>query len=144
MLFPGRIGTRFTLGLRGTQVTPGAASIAVKVTAVRWWPNGRWTPLSRVVSLRLPAGSPLAKDGTRAGASRSSAAQRLDGELTVFTGPAKVTKEALRGDDGALRATRIRQADGTMLDLEPKPDGPPEDEPADDGDGETEAPPRPF
>jgi hypothetical protein len=61
--------------------------------------------------------------------------------VTVFTSPAKVTREALRGEDGALRASRIRQADGSTIDLEAREEEPEvEDEPA----PEETAPPRPF
>jgi hypothetical protein len=139
LLFPGRLGARFTLALRGARATAGRGSIAVTVTAVRWWPNGRWTPLERVVSLRLPAGSPLSTDGgTRSGPPAATGAQRLAGDVVVFTSPAKVTKEALRGEDGALRAARLRQADGTTLDLAPPPPqepDPDESDPGTDGEG---------
>jgi hypothetical protein len=95
------------------------------------------------VSLRLPSGSPLANaQGTRSGASRDTSA--TDDAVTVFTAPAKVTKEALRGEEGALRATRIRQADGTTLELEPQPEEPDPDPDGDETDTgeETPEPPR--
>ena len=104
LLFPGRLGTRFTLGLRGVVLGVGPQRLTMRVSAVRWWPNGRWTDLDdRVVSLWMPAGAPL-------GASD---------ERTVFTRPAKVTAAALRGDDGVLRAARVLESDGTTVQLDP-------------------------
>jgi hypothetical protein len=123
LLFPGRVGTRFALGLRGVLVGVGPGRLTVRASAVRWWPNGRWVTLAdRVVTLRLPAGATISRsEGTRAGASRSDARD----DVTVFTAPAKVTPEALRGDDFALRAARILEPDGRMLELEPtEPDQP--------------------
>ena len=110
------------------------------VTAVRWWPNGRWIELeNRIVSLKLPAGSPLAgQDGERTGASRAS--RSAEGDATVFTAPAKVTPQALRGEDGALRATRLLEADGTVVLLEPEPED--DDEPPAAGRTEDGDPPR--
>src|SRR4051794_28890966 len=42
LLFPGRLGSRFTVGLRGTPTSIGGGSLTMQVTAVRWWPGGRW------------------------------------------------------------------------------------------------------
>ena len=122
LLFPGRLGTRFALGLRGVLVGVGPGRLTVRASAVRWWPNGRWVTLDdRVVTLRLPADAAIPGfGGTRGGASRAGATD----EVTVFTAPAKVTAEALRGEVGALRADRILEQDGSVLDLEPtQPDG---------------------
>ena len=106
LLFPGRLGTRFTLGLRGVVLGAGTQRLTMRVSAVRWWPNGRWTQLDdRVVSLWTPAGAPPV----------SAAADRR----TVFTSPGKVTAEALRGEDGVLRASRLLDSDGTVTALEP-------------------------
>jgi hypothetical protein len=144
LLFPGRVGSRFALGLRGVVLGVGPARLTMRVSAVRWWPNGRWTALDgRVVTLRLPAGSPLAaSSGTRSGASRS-APRQVAGDVTVFTTPARVTAAALRGEDDVLRAERLLDADGTELALDPVAPGDPAD--GEDGDAVTEEqPPRPF
>ena len=121
LLFPGRVGARFSLGLRGIVRGIAPGRLTMGVTAVRWWPNGRWIELdNRIVSLKLPAGSPLAgQHGERTGASRLS--HSAEGVATVFTTPAKVTPQTLRGEDGALRATRLLEADGTVVSLEPEP-----------------------
>jgi peptidase M23-like protein len=113
LLFPGRLGSRFALGLRGVTLGTSTTTLTVRVHAVRWWPGGRWTPLERVVTLSAPPGSTGAEQGTRSGASRSDA-----DDLTVFTTPAQVTAKALRGEDGVLRASRIVKPDGTVVDLE--------------------------
>ena len=122
LLFPGRLGTRFSLGLRGTPVAAVADRLTVDVTSVRWWPGGRWTPLARTVSLAVdPAVAADARLGelvsaqARAAQSRTAAA----GTMTVFTAPAKVTEDALRGDAGALTAARLTTSDGTVVSLDP-------------------------
>ena len=45
LLFPGRIGSPFSLGLRGVPVAAGGGTLELRVTSVRWWPGGRWTPV---------------------------------------------------------------------------------------------------
>ncbi len=139
LLFPGRLGAQFSLGLRGVVRGVAPGRLTMGVTAVRWWPNGRWIELeNRIVSLKLPAGSPLAsEDGVRTGASR--AGRSSDGDATVFTAPAKVTAQALRGEDGALRATRLLEGDGTLVLLEPEQEAEPWPPLNSDED-----PPRPF
>ncbi len=136
LLFPGRLGARFSLGLRGVVRGVAPGRLTMGVTAVRWWPNGRWIELdTRIVSLKLPAGSPLvSQDGERTGASR--ARRSADGDTTVFTTKAKVTPQALRAEDGALRATRILEADGTLVLLEPKPDDDDDPPPPSEEDGD--------
>jgi hypothetical protein len=118
LLFPGRLGTRFALGLRGVLVGVRPDRLIVRTSAVRWWPNGHWVSLrDRVVTLELPAGAAIGNSGgTRGGASRAQSSA----DVTVFTATAKVTAEALRGEDGALRADRILGQDGSVLELEPE------------------------
>ena len=141
LLFPGRLGARFSLGLRGDMLSGGPKRLTMRVSAVRWWPNGRWTELDgRVVSLWIPAGSSLGQqEGALSGSSQARRA--VDGERTVFTSPAKVTAEALRGEDGVLRAARILADDGTVVDLAPPTDDP-ETPPTDDEDPPSR--PQPF
>jgi peptidase M23-like protein len=138
LLFPGRLGARFTLGLRGVVRGAVPGRLTMGVTAVRWWPNGRWIELEdRIVMLKLPSGSPLTgQGGERTGASVSK--QAVDGDATVFTSPAKVTPQALRGEEGALRASRLLEPSGKVVLLEPDA-GADDDPPTDD-----DPPPRPF
>ena len=55
LLFPGRLGASFSLGLRGEPVGAGEGLLRIRVTAVRWWPGGQWTSLvrDRVVTLKV-------------------------------------------------------------------------------------------
>jgi hypothetical protein len=122
LLFPGRIGARFSLGLRGAPIALADDRLTLGVTAVRWWPGGRWTPLERTVSLAV---DPTAATEARLAelvSARSRAAQNRAGagDVTVFTAPAKVTEEALRGDPGALAAARLTTPDGAVLPLDPR------------------------
>lgn len=136
LLFPARIGARFTVGLRGTPVAAGGGTLTLKVSAVRWWPGGRWTPVgSRVVKLGVAKAASI--DATLAPAvgrvesrTLASAAPPL---VTAFTVPARATAEALRGDPGALVAARVTRPGGTLVETEP-PDEP-EEEPATEGEG---------
>jgi hypothetical protein len=112
LLFPGRIGKKVVVGLRGTRVGSAPGRLTMRVVAVRWWPGGRWTTLGgRVVSLRVPPESDQA--------AALDLAVRGDRPATVFTAPARATAEALRGYDGALVAARVIGADGTQLELAP-------------------------
>ncbi len=122
LLFPGRIGSRFSLGLRGTPVALTGDRLTLGTTEVRWWPGGRWTPLQRTVSLAVDPGA--AADGRLAElvSARARAAQSRAGagDVTVFTATAKVTADALRGDPGALAAARLTTPDGAVLALDPR------------------------
>jgi hypothetical protein len=145
LLFPGRLGAKFTLGLRGEVLRGGPQSLTMRVSAVRWWPNGRWTDLSdRVVSLWAPADSPYASaTTTRSG--QSVGRRSGTGERTVFTSPARVTAAALRGEDGVLKAARVLEPDGTTVDLVQGATDP-SDDATDDADPDTgdDYPPRPY
>ena len=60
--------------------------------------------------------------------------------ITVFTSPAKVTAEAIRGDPEALAAARITRPGGTLVPIDPVDEADPEA----DSDEEPQPPPRPF
>jgi Peptidase family M23 len=140
LLFPGGIGTRFALGLRGAPVALEGDRLTLDVTAVRWWPGGRWTPLERTVVLAVdPAAS---VDPTLASlvdpGERSAQSRKASSVVTVFTATAKVTDDARRGEPGALTAARLTTADGTMVSLVPEGAAPPAD-----GDATEEDPTRP-
>ncbi len=140
LLFPGRLGTRFSLGLRAAPVSLKGDRLTVDTTAVRWWPGGRWTPLERTVSLTVdPDGADAGRLSTLV-AARARAAQSRKGApgITVFTPQAKVTEDALRGDAGALTAARVTTPDGVVISLVP-PEVPPP--PADDDDSPVWEPP---
>lgn len=123
LLFPGRLGTRFTIGLRGTPLAAGAGSISVTAASVRWWPGGRWIPLgSRMVRLQVTAATQA--DQSLIGAvtdpsERALAGRDADAAITVFTAPAKITPEAIRGEPDVLVAARITLPGGTLVPVEP-------------------------
>ena len=115
LLHPGRLGATFTLGLRGTPVTAGAGILTLNVTAVRWWPNGRWTPIEpRAVELAVDPAADV--DQGLADALQSPSQRTLTGRatetFTAFTGPSKVTAEhaAWRAGvvDRSSRGVRLR------------------------------------
>jgi Peptidase family M23 len=141
LLFPGRLGSRFTIGLRGTPLAAGAGTISVAAVAVRWWPGGRWIPLGkRIVRLRVTTATQA--DESLVGAisdpsERIVAGRDTEAAITVFTAPARVTPEAIRGEPDALAATRITRAGGTLVPVEPP------DEPGTEL-GSDPLPPRPF
>jgi hypothetical protein len=110
LLFPGRIGAPFTLGLRGVAVAAGEESLELAVTAVRWWPGGRWTALDRR-SVVVAVPQETAMDKAIVDAVSQPTVRKLSSresvELTVFTTPAALTAEAQRGEPGALVAARV-------------------------------------
>jgi hypothetical protein len=110
LLFPGKLGAPFVLGLRGTPVSGGAAMLELNATAVRWWPNGGWVEIDpRPVELQVPPETDVAPELLKAlqAPARRSLASRKAQQLTVFTEPAQITAEAQRGDALALVTTRI-------------------------------------
>jgi len=132
LLFPARLGTSFSLGLRGVAVAAGAGSLELRATQVRWWPGGRWTPVvgERTVQLAVAPGAEV--DSSLVAALESPARRALQTRapqvVTAFTGVAKVTATALRGEPGALVATRVARPGGTMVVANPST--PPDEDPA--------------
>lgn len=127
LLFPGRLGTRFTVGLRGTPTAVGGGSLTLTVAAVRWWPGGRWSAITpRRVKLRLATDAQV--DESLVEAASNADEKRLgvpedELQLTAFTTPTKVTAAALRGEPGSLVAARVSRAGGALLPLVPPDDG---------------------
>jgi len=120
LLFPGRLGTTFSLGLRGTPVAAGAGSLELLVTSVRWWPGGKWTPVvgERGVTLSI---APDAVVDTSLAAALASPDRRVlqartgSQPVTAYTAKAEVTAAALRGTPGELVAARISRPGGTTV-----------------------------
>ena len=123
LLFPGRIGESFSLGVRGVPIAAGARTITIRANAVRWWPGGRWTSLvsERVIELAVAGGAEVDKTliaalespERRALQSRSSAPTIF----TAYTGRGKVTAAALRGQ--ALVAARVTRPGGVTVKTKP-------------------------
>ena len=142
LLFPGRIGESFSLGVRGVPISAGAGTITIRATAVRWWPGGRWTSLvrERAVELAVAAGAEVDKTLVAALASQERRSlQSRSAEPAIFTavtGRGKVTAAALRGQ--ALVAARVTRPGGVTVKTKPTggDDGGTIDTPdADDDDG---------
>ena len=142
LLFPARLGTQFSLGLRGTPVAAGAGALELAVTSVRWWPGGQWTPVVGTRSVKVSLATSAAVDSTLVGALSRPELRTLQAKtapaatVTAFTKRARVTPEALRGADGALVVARVTRPGGTTVAVGPA--DPAEPLPVDDG---TDAPP---
>ena len=142
LLFPARLGTQFSLGLRGTPVAAGAGALELAVTSVRWWPGGQWTPVVGTRSVKVSLASSAAVDSTLIGALSRPELRTLQARtapaatVTAFTKRARVTPEALRGADGALVVARVTRPGGTTVAVGPA--DPADAAPVDD---ETDAPP---
>jgi hypothetical protein len=124
LLFPGRIGSPFSLGLRGVPVAAGGGTLELRVSSVRWWPGGRWTPVvgERLVKLSVAQAAEVDRSLVAALSSperRELQASSTPSVVTAFTAKAKVTDSALRGEAGALVAARVTRPGGTTVATAP-------------------------
>ena len=121
LLFPGRLGESFSLGVRGVPVAAGAGSITLRASAVRWWPGGRWTPLVRERSIEIAVAKGAEVDRTLLAALESPELRALQSRaattFTAYTARAKVTAAALRGQ--SLVASRITRPGGQLVKAAP-------------------------
>jgi hypothetical protein len=123
LLFPGRIGESFSLGVRGVPVAAGAGTITIRASAVRWWPGGKWTSLvrERPVELALAKGAEV--DRTLVAALESPERRALQSRsaapvvYTAYSGRGKVTAAALRGQ--TLVAARVTRPGGVLVKASP-------------------------
>lgn len=106
-LFPARIGKAAAVGLRGRATGAGGGELTLAVTAVRWWPGGRWTPLpERQVTVTVSPDTEVS--GELAAALAGEGATALDTAVTIVTRSEPATAAQLRGAAGALTAARVR------------------------------------
>jgi hypothetical protein len=140
LLFPARLGTQFSLGLRGTPVAAGAGTLELAVTSVRWWPGGQWTPVVGTRSVTVSLASSAVVDSTLVSALSRPELRTLQTKaapaatVTAYTKKARVTAEALRGAEGALVVARVTRPGGTTVavgPVDPAEPAPVEDEPTD-------------
>ena len=123
LLFPGRLGAPFSLGVRGTPVAAGEGLLRIRASAVRWWPGGQWTSLvrERVLTLRVAGGATV--DDTLAGALEGPAFETLEAPaspvVTAYTARGVVNQAALRGKPGVLVATRVTRPGGITVSFGP-------------------------
>jgi len=107
-LFPARLGQKTTVAVRGAMIAAGAGYVDVEVTAVRWWPNGRWTRIAPF-PVRFSTLAAVV-DPTVAGLVNGTAARSLGVEkpvLRIVSEPAPATLAAMRGTGEALVAARV-------------------------------------
>jgi murein DD-endopeptidase MepM/ murein hydrolase activator NlpD len=100
LLFSGREGAAFSLGLRGRVVAAGEESMKLAATHVRAYPGGRWLEIDER-PLDLAYQPDPATVATRQLAPKPSA------RVAVFTAKAQVTKDALVGAPGTLKVARV-------------------------------------
>jgi hypothetical protein len=123
LLFPGRLGAPYSLGLRGEPIGAGEGMLRLRATAVRWWPGGQWTSLvqDRVVTLKVAGGASV--DDSLVAALQAPTFATLQASpsrsVTAFTARASVSSDALRGKPGVLVATRVTRPGGLTVDVGP-------------------------
>ena len=101
VLFAGREGAAFSLGLRGRVIANDDQSITLSASQVRAYPGGQWLDIDeRQVDLFYSV------DPALAGTPRQTV-PKLSSRVAVFTAKATVTKDALVGAPGALVVSRV-------------------------------------
>jgi hypothetical protein len=123
LLFPGRLGAKFSLGLRGEPIGAGEGMLRLRATAVRWWPGGKWTSLVRDRVVTLAVDGTAEVDDTLAPALKAPAFTTLQAAsspaVTAYTARGVITAAALRGMPQTLVAARVTRPGGLTVALAP-------------------------
>jgi hypothetical protein len=119
LLFPGRIGAAFSLGVRGVPVAGGAGAFELRATSVRWWPGGKWTPVVGERPVTLGVAKAAVVDTTLLATIQSAVRRLFQAKtaqvVTAYTSSARITPAALRGEPGVLLAARVTRPGGTTI-----------------------------
>jgi peptidase M23-like protein len=108
LLFAGREGASFSLGLRGRVLAASNGALSLSATSVRSYPGGRWLQIdARQVDLGVPPDGAVPGQLTRAIGGQRLSTLKTSARVAVFTSKAKVTKDMLLGSPGALTASRV-------------------------------------
>jgi hypothetical protein len=135
-LIPARVGSTFTVGLRGVPIRAGGGRLTIRATAMRWWPGGRWTPLGpRDVEVAIGPATRVDRElaGQVMATTEAPISARKGVQYSIFTSPAKATVAAIRGEPGALLAARVSRPGATLVPVEPTQPTEPSEPPVDDG-----------
>ncbi|MDQ3671448.1 MAG: M23 family metallopeptidase [Actinomycetota bacterium] len=106
-LFAAKVGSQFSLGLRGNLVAGGAGTIQIEIESVRHYPGGRWVEIdARTVELTVPPEALLATS-LRDVTSLARRDLRAPIPVSVQTVRTRATNDALVGADGSLTVARL-------------------------------------
>ena len=106
-LFAAKLGSQFSLGLRGKLVAAGAGTVELEIESVRRYPGGRWLEIDkRAVELTVPPDTLLAPS---LGDVSALARRDLRAAIPVAaqTVTMRTTTDAIIGAKGSLTAARV-------------------------------------
>ncbi len=110
-LFAAKLGSPFSLGLRGELVAAGAGALTMEVNRVRHYPGGHWLDIdARTVELTVPADAQVAPTLIRDVTVEALRSIRSPVPVIAYTARGKATSEAIVGAVQALRIARVAPA----------------------------------
>ncbi len=106
-LFAAKLGSPFSLGLRGNVTAAGAGAIELEIESVRHYPGGRWLEIdTRAVELTVPPDAFLARSlGDIAALARKHL--RAPIPVAVQTVRTRATTDTIIGAAGSLTVARL-------------------------------------
>jgi len=108
LLFAGREGSQFSLGLRGRVAAAADGAVTLSVASVRAYPGGHWLEVdARQVELAVPPASAVEGQLARVAGAQGLANLKTSARVAVHTAKARVTRETLVGAPGALTVSRV-------------------------------------